>query len=51
VIAEEGRSCYEGAVVFKVVDLNDYGETMTQGFDDLYKRCATYYNARARFAK
>ncbi|XP_024397189.1 fructose-bisphosphate aldolase, cytoplasmic isozyme 1 [Physcomitrium patens] len=27
------------------------GETTTQGFDDLHKRCAAYYNAGARFAK
>jgi sulfite reductase alpha subunit-like flavoprotein len=45
-IAEEGRSRYEGAAAIKVVDLDDYGETTTQGFDDLYKRCATYYNAK-----
>jgi sulfite reductase alpha subunit-like flavoprotein len=50
-IAEGGRSRYEGAVAFKVVDLDDYGKTTMQGFDDLHKRCATYYNARARFAK
>jgi fructose-bisphosphate aldolase class I len=27
------------------------GETTTQGFDDLHKRCAAYYDAGARFAK
>lgn len=27
------------------------GETTTQGFDDLHKRCQAYYNAGARFAK
>jgi fructose-bisphosphate aldolase class I len=27
------------------------GETTTQGFDDLHKRCAAYYSAGARFAK
>ena len=27
------------------------GETVTQGIDDLNKRCAEYYKAGARFAK
>jgi fructose-bisphosphate aldolase class I len=27
------------------------GETVTQGIDDLHKRCAAYYKAGARFAK
>ena len=27
------------------------GETVTQGLDDLGKRCAEYYKAGARFAK